>query len=102
MSELLDNATYDSLVSNDNMTKSQLARVMAHIQNEFHPYETCSQWNERLRTSIQSCFNKIGLRPAQRELFGIWYEDVMKLPNNATRYMIFNCAPEDCLYIVGL
>ena len=102
MSELLDNATYNSLVSCDNMTKSQLARVMAHIQNEFHMNETSSQWNERLRTSIQSCFNKIGLRPAQKELFGIWYENVSNIPNNATRYEIFNCAPEDCLYIVGL
>jgi hypothetical protein len=102
MSELLDNATYNHLIRSDNMTKSQMARVMAHIDNEFHMNETNSQWNERLRTSIQSCFNKIGLRPAQRELFGIWYENVMNIPNNTTRYEIFNCAPEDCLYIVGL
>jgi hypothetical protein len=102
MSELLDNATYDALIRRDNISKSEHARIMAHIQNEFHMNENSSQWNERLRTSIQACFNKIGLRPAQRELFGIWYEDVSNLPNNATRYDIFNCAPEDCLYIVGL
>jgi hypothetical protein len=102
MSELLDNATYDTLIRCDNMTKSQMARIMAHIDNEFHMNENNSQWNERLRTYIQSCFNKIGLKPAQRELFGIWYDDVSKLPFNATRYDIFNCAPEDCLYIVGL
>lgn len=101
MSELLDNATYNSIM-NDNMTKSQRARIMAHIDNEFHMNEKSHQWNERLRASIQSCFNKIGLRPAQRELFGIWYENVTNLPNNATRYEIFNCAPEDCLYVVGL
>jgi hypothetical protein len=102
MSELLDNATYMSIIGRWNMTKSELARIMAHIDNEFHMNETAPQWNERLRISILSCFNKIGLKPAQRELFGIWYEDVIMLPNNAKRYEIFNCAPEDCLYIVGL
>jgi hypothetical protein len=102
MSELLDNNTYNTLIGNDNITKSQLARVMAHIDNEYHMDEKPNQWNERLREKINVCFNKIGLRPAQRELFGIWYEDVMKLPYNATRYEIFSCAPEDCLYIVGI
>lgn len=101
MSELLDNRTFNSLIKS-NMTKAQLARVMAHIDNEFHMNENSSQWNERLRTSIQLCFKKIGLRPSQRELFGIWYEDVLKVPYNATRFEIFNSAPEDCLYIVGL
>jgi hypothetical protein len=100
MSELLDNATYYSLI-NDNMTKSHVCRVMAHIDNEFHLTETPQEWNDRLRASIQSCFNKIGLRTDQRELFSTWYENVMKLPYNATRYEIFNSAPEDCLYIVG-
>jgi hypothetical protein len=102
MSELLDNATYSALVGNNNITKSQLARVMAHIDNEFNINETSQQWNDRLRGKINVCFNKIGLRPAQRELFGIWSENVDNLPYNATRYEIFSCAPEDCLYIVGL
>jgi hypothetical protein len=39
MSELLDNATYNHLIRSDNMTKSQMARVMAHIDNEFHMNE---------------------------------------------------------------
>jgi hypothetical protein len=102
MSELLDNATYSALIGNDNITKSGLARVMAHIDNEFHMNETPNQWNDRLRNMINVCFNKIGLRPSQRELFSIWSENAGNLPYNATRYEIFNCAPEDCLYIVGL
>ena len=102
MSELLDNVTFESLIRCNNMTQSEYARIMAHIDNEYHMNENSLQWNERLRTSIQSCFNKIGLRPAQRELFGIWYEDVSNLPHNATRYEIFNCAPEECIYIVGI
>lgn len=101
MSKYLDDP-YTSLTHNNNIKKSDLVYILSRIQTESHPTENCSQWNKRLRESINVCFNKIGLRPRQRELFGIWYENVSELSQNATIYDIFNCAPEDCLYVLGL
>lgn len=102
MSELLNDNLFNQLIDNDNLTKHQMVLLLAHIDTLYYASDSITEWNNRLRDSIGRCFNKIGLSPSQTELFGSWFENVNNIHIGSSRYEIFNCAPEECLSIVGI
>ena len=64
--------------------------------------ETIKEMNIRIRNSIRVNFNKILLTNQQENLFRNWEESVNNLPNTASRKELYEVAPKDCLYIIGL
>ncbi len=89
--------------TNDTMSKEDLCRMMADVDEQFHHDETPEMWNARLRYKIAHNFNKMCLTNEQIQLFGVWkYLVEQHLTDIASRYDIFMKAPESCLYVVGL
>jgi hypothetical protein len=82
--------------------KNGYVEVMALIDHRYHFNDTVVEFNTRLRNSVKNNFNKGFLRGNMEDSFSEWYSNLNNLPDNASRFEIFNAAPEQALHIVGL
>jgi len=82
--------------------RNELAWEMVNIDQQFHANDSALDWNTRLRDHIDNGFFKWNLSENEWQLFKTWAERVAALPANASRIRIFESAPIECLFIVGL
>jgi hypothetical protein len=99
----LDNEIHNRMAVLDDNDVEKRIELMALIDKRYHYNDTVSQYNQRLRKSVASNFNKGGfLTNDKKNLFRMWENQLNTLPDNASREDIFRLAPEEALYIVGL
>ena len=80
----------------------QLVQVMVDVDVQFNPDDDVAAWNTRLRGRINDRFGKGWLTPVQINSFANWNINVNNLPEDASRFAIFGCAPITALYCVGI
>ena len=99
---LLDNEINNRMTVLDDNDVEKHIELMALIDKRYHYNDTVSQYNQRLRDSVASNFNKSFLTNEKKNLFRVWENQLNTLPDNASREDIFRLASQDALYIVGL
>lgn len=110
--ELIENGTINLItqkinqiyqnINEDNYRFYNLVLLMSLIDKRYHFDDTKAEYNYRIRQSIANNFNKGCLSDNKIEYFRIWERAVALLPENASRIDLFNVAPIDALYIIGL
>lgn len=82
----------------------ETVRAMVAVDVQFHPDDDAPAWNARLRGQINDRFGKGFLSPEQVNSFIVWSINVNtnNLPEDASRFAIFACAPAIALYCVGI
>ncbi len=110
--ELIENGTIQLIIqkinqlfqniNEDNYRFYNLVLLMSLIDKRYNFEDTNAEYNFRIRQSIANNFNKGFLNENKIEYFRIWERAVALLPENASRIDLFNAAPIDALYIVGL
>ena len=110
--ELIENGTINLIVqkinqifqniNENNYRFYNLVLLMSLIDKRYHFDETVAEYNHRIRQSIANNYNTVDLSSNKLEYFRIWERAVSLLPENASRIDLFNAAPIDALYIVGL
>ena len=100
--EMLNN-TIDNMMANmDEDDTASRVNVMALIDERYNINDSVQDFNTRLRNSVKNNFNKILLSDDQIANFRTWENNLENLPHTGSRIDIFNAAPTNALYIVGL
>ena len=99
--EILDSEIYNQMSKFDENDFNSHVNIMSLIDYRYHINDTPEQYNTRLRNKVSENFNKIGLSEHQKDCFRVWESNLIRLPTNASRGEIFNCAPQESLYTVG-
>jgi hypothetical protein len=84
--------------------RDSYTQVMANNDKKFHPDESPAKWNKRIRELVKSCYHKILLQPEHYEKFNEWNNKITApdFPIYASRFALFDAAPELCLDTIGL
>ena len=73
------------------------------MNDEKHPDESPPKWNKRIRESVKLCYNKIWIQQEHIDKFNEWNTKINApdFPIYASRFALFNAAPELCLFTIG-
>lgn len=96
------NAAEYAVANNQDNEFLVTVQEMVAVDVRFNPDDDVAAWNARLRGRINDRFGKGLLAPEHINAFIDWNNSANNLPEDASRFAIFACAPAIALYCVGI
>ena len=78
-------------------------KEMANNDQTFNSLDSPPVWNKRIREKVRNCYHKGFLQPEHLKQFAEWEKKINApdFPKYASRFALFQAAPELCLHVIG-